>query len=113
MIKNRILIVDDDLIIRKSLTAMLRDENYDTVVASDSHEALEHLKNSRVDLVLTDISMPGMSGIELLKEIQRFHPHVVVILITGYGTIESAVESIKHGAYDYITKPLLDEQVKV
>ncbi|MCH7504387.1 sigma-54-dependent Fis family transcriptional regulator [PVC group bacterium] len=113
MHKNKILIVDDDLIIRKSLAAMLNEENYETQVAADSHEALEHLKNTQIDLILSDISMPGMSGIDLLKEVKKFHSHVIVILITGYGTIENAVESIKYGAYDYITKPLLDEQVKV
>ncbi len=107
-----ILIVDDDQLTRYSLKEMLALEGYSAQTAEDGELALETLRNAPFDVVIADISMPGMSGFELLKEIKERSPDTVVILITAYGSIEDAVTGIKLGAYEYITKPLNDDEVK-
>src|SRR5262245_22135685 len=76
------------------------------LTASDGKEALELLRKQRIDVVLTDLMMPGISGMDLLKATQKLAPETEVILMTAYGTIETAVEAMKDGAYDFITKPL-------
>jgi len=108
-----ILVVDDEPIILKSLEAMLRAEGYGVDLARNAEEALEKIVDRPFDLVLTDVAMPGMSGIELLKEVRAKIPDTVVIVITGYGNIEDAVTCTKLGAYDYLTKPLNDVDVKL
>lgn len=101
----KILVIDDDEIVRKLLAEHLGNQGYEVVVCSDGSHGLETFKNDGFEVVILDIVMPGMDGIDVLKEIQKFNPHSVVILITAYGSIRSAVDAMKSGAFDYITKP--------
>jgi len=109
----RILLVDDDRIILDSLGGFLELEGYDVTLAGTIVKAIDCLKASQFNLVITDVSMPSSDGFELLRYVRAHHDDVVVILITGYGTIESAVEAIKLGAYDYLTKPIIDDDVRM
>jgi len=109
----RILLVDDDAIILDSLGGFLELEGYDVTTAESVAQAVQCLKAGRYSLVLTDVSMPTADGFELLRHVRANYPEIVVILITGYGTIESAVEAIKLGAYDYLTKPIIDDDVRM
>jgi len=111
--KERILVVDDDKIILESLSEFLRLEGYDVTGAATFAGALGALERGRFHLALTDINMPDNDGFELLRVIRQRYPDTVVIMITGYGTIESAVEAIKSGAYDYLTKPIIDDQIRL
>lgn len=101
----RILIVDDELAIRTSVEKALGKAGFLTSTASSGNEALSHLAKHAFDLVLSDLKMPDGDGFELLKQIKKQYPSTEVILLTGYGTIERAVEAMKEGAYDFITKP--------
>ncbi len=111
--KTSILLVDDDQIILDSLGGFLELEGYGVAAVSTIAQAIECLKASAVSLVITDVSMPTSDGFELLRYVRSNHEDVVVILVTGYGTIESAVEAIKQGAYDYLTKPIIDDDVRM
>ncbi len=111
--KKRILIVDDDRIITESLAEFLALEGYEADEAATYTTAVASLQRRSYNLVLSDINMPDANGFELLRLIRQRHPETVVIMITGYGTIESAVEAIKMGAYDYLTKPIIDDEIKL
>ncbi len=100
-----ILVVDDEKNIRDALVKILNKEGYNTLSAAEGKEALNILRERDVNLVLTDLKMPAMDGLELLTACKMIKPTVEVILITAYGTIEKAVSAIKDGAYDFITKP--------
>ncbi len=113
MSTERILIVDDDPMILESIAELLKLEGYSVLTASSADQALMKMGQQPCQLVLTDVNMPSTSGLQLLRKIRDTHPQTVVVLITGYGTIESAVESIKMGAYHYVTKPIIDEEIKV
>ncbi len=113
MAKERILIVDDDAIIVDSLKEFLRLEGYEAEGAEDFDGALTALEKRPYQLVVSDVNMPDGDGFELLRVIKQRHPEIVVIIITGYGTIESAVEAIKLGAYDYLTKPIIDDEIRL
>ena len=108
-----ILIVDDEATILHSLGGILSDEGYETLTASNGYEALKIIEEEAPDLVLLDIWMPGMDGIETLREIKRTNPFLQVIIISGHGTIETAVQATKLGGYDFIEKPLSIEKVVV
>jgi two-component system nitrogen regulation response regulator NtrX len=108
-----ILIVDDEEAIRKSLDGILRDEGYETVTASSGREALELLAETQPSLALLDIAMPDLDGIETLKRFKEQRPEMQVVMITGHGTIETAVETTKMGAYDFLQKPLSLERVSL
>jgi DNA-binding NtrC family response regulator len=106
----RILIAEDEEITLKHLVNTLKTEGYEVVGVSNGREAVEALQRERFDLVITDIKMPEMSGMEVLERAKEIDPDIEVMIITGFGSIGSAVEAIKKGAYDYITKPFdLDE----
>jgi DNA-binding NtrC family response regulator len=109
--KARLLLVDDDQIVLDSLGGFLELEGYDVTKAETIPQAIDCLKAGRFNLVITDVSMPSTDGFELLRYVRDHHEDVVVIMVTGYGTIESAVEAIKQGAYDYLTKPIIDDDV--
>ncbi|MGD2109873.1 MAG: sigma-54 dependent transcriptional regulator [Phycisphaerae bacterium] len=111
--KARIMVVDDDQIILDSLGEFLRLEGYEVEAALNLAEAMRVCERDAVDLVISDVNMPGGSGFELLHVLRKRAPETVVIMMTAYGTIESAVESIKMGAFDYLTKPIIDEELKV
>ncbi len=112
MERNRILVVDDDPLIRGSIYEMLRSRRYDVEMASDGAEALDHLRRRSFQLVLADWKMPQVDGMALLGQIRRNHPEVNVILITGFGNISSAVEAIRQGAFDYLTKPIQPDELE-
>ena len=111
MRKREILVVDDEPKIGHYLTKALNTKNYQVQAASRGSEALEILKKKSVDLVITDLKMPEMTGLDLLKKIKMESPPVGVIVMSGYGTIEEAVESIKFGAFDFITKPFTIKKI--
>ena len=108
---DRILIVDDEPAMRRSLTIMLRREEYAVFDQADGHAALDHLARDPVDLVIVDLRMDGLSGLDVLRMVKQAHPDVEVIMMTAYGTIETAVEAMRFGAFDFITKPFELEQV--
>lgn len=108
-IKPSILIVDDEEIIRASCLRILSDEQYTLDTAGNAGSALEKARKNHFDLVLTDIMMPGDSGLDLLKKLKEEQPETDVIIITGYGTVKTAVEALQLGAYDYIEKPFTPE----
>jgi two-component system nitrogen regulation response regulator NtrX len=105
--------VDDEKDIRISLTGILEDEGYQVVTAGSGVEALEKLREELPDLVLLDIWMPGMDGLETLEKIKNLQPHITVIMISGHGTIETAVRATKLGAFDFIEKPLSLDKVLI
>ena len=108
-----ILIVDDEESILKALGGILEDEGYRTLYAADGIEALEVVQRETPDLVMLDIWMPRMEGLEALQRLRELHPGLVVVMMSGHGTIETAVKSTKMGAYDFIEKPLSLEKVIV
>ena len=103
--KNTILVVDDEKDICDFLKDFLTEENYRTLTALNGKEGIEITRKEKPDLVLLDIKMPGMDGIEVLEQMKSIHPEIQVIMITGYGSLKTAREAMKLGAYDYITKP--------
>jgi len=103
--KANLLIVDDELSVRDSLGKWFREEGYDTSVAESAHAALGRMAEHHFDLALVDIKMPGTDGIELLHRIHEVDPEMVVIIMTGYASVETAVAALKDGAYDYVSKP--------
>ena len=109
----RLLLVDDDPLIVNSLSEFLRLEGYAVDSAPDGAQAIEMLAANRYNLLLTDVNMPRTNGLELLRTIRNQYPDVVVLVITGYGTIENAVEAVKMGAFEYLTKPIIDDEIRV
>jgi len=109
----QILIADDDKAFRALLWETLKTPAREIRLAANGREALDILKEKRFDLLITDIRMPEMGGIELLKAAKRLQPHLLVIIITGYASLETAIQALKEGAYDYIRKPFNLEELKV
>ncbi len=101
-----ILIVDDEAPQREMIGGFLRKQGFDVALAASGQEALEIIRRGPVDLVLTDLRMPQMSGMEFLAEVKRLNPEIPVVVMTAYGSIESAVSAMKAGAYDYLSKPV-------
>jgi DNA-binding NtrC family response regulator len=101
----KILIVDDELIMRESLAGWLERDGHDIATAPSGEEALEILKAAHFDILLVDIKMEGISGLEVLKKVKENDPDVAVVMITAYGSISTAIEAMKNGAYDYLLKP--------
>ncbi len=109
----RLLVVDDDSIIVESLSEFLRLEGYEVDGAETVRQALAHLERQNYQVVISDVKMADTDGFDLLRTVKERHRDVVVIMITGYGTIDSAVEAIKLGAYDYLTKPIIDDEIRL
>jgi len=109
----KILVVDDEPLVRNFLKEVLEAEDYEVLTTEDGLSALKEVERGGIDLVITDVRMPKMNGIDLLKEVKKRSPSTLVVVITAYGTIENAVEAMKNGACDYITKPLSPEQIKL
>ena len=110
---DKILIVDDEGSVRRTLSILLKRKGYSIDAASSVPEALRMMDNTCYDLVITDLKMPGMGGIELLKRIKKSAPDIEVMILTAYGSIQSAVEAIKIGAYDYLTKPIEPKEIAI
>jgi len=113
MQKASILLVDDDPLILKSLSVVLEREGYEVHRAEGGARAIELIRDQTFEVVVTDFNMPEVDGMQVLREVKARKPDCEVVLITGYGTIEQAVEAIKIGAYDYICKPIIDDEMKV
>ena len=113
MTKKRILVVDDDESLRWVTQAQLQQSGYEVNAAANGNEGLESIQRTPPDLVITDLKMPGMSGLELLKKIRADYPEILVIVVTAFGTVETAVEAMKGGAYDYITKPVNMDELRL
>ena len=113
MTERRLLIVDDDESLRRVTQVQLGQAGYQVVTAASGEDALAMLAQTPVDMVITDLQMPGMSGLDLLKRIRAEYPEMAVLMITAFGTVETAVEAMKAGAYDYITKPVHPDELKL
>jgi DNA-binding NtrC family response regulator len=109
----RILIVDDDLAFRVGTLALLEDHGFDATIATNGAEAMQKLSERQHDLVLSDLVMPGMNGIELLRQIKSAHSGMPVIMVTGFASIGTAVEAMRHGARDYVTKPCDNDELLI
>ncbi len=113
MAGGKILIVDDEEGLRRLLVRVLTKEGYRAEAVASGPEALRRIAGESFDLVITDIQMPGMTGLELLAELKSFDPALPVVVITAYGTVESAVQALRAGAYDYLTKPFESDEIKL
>lgn len=111
--KPRILVVDDEESIREFLNIMLKKEGYEVTCVEDGQKADEMLKKKSFELVISDLQMPHITGLELLKIVKDNYPNTLFMLITAFGTTETAVEAMKNGAYDYITKPFKLDEVRI
>ncbi len=107
----RILVADDDAVIREGLRRVLSSEGYEVETVSNGRAALDRLQDESFKLLITDLKMPGMSGLEVLQAIRGCQPELPVVLITGYAAIDNAVEAMKHGATDYLAKPFGNEEI--
>ncbi|MDX6484589.1 MAG: hypothetical protein QOE95_2360, partial [Gaiellaceae bacterium] len=107
--RSRVLVVDDEENVRITTAAILEQEGYDVATASDGREALEMAERVHYDLVLTDLRMDDMDGPTLLHELQARHPNVVTVVLTGYASIESSIDALRQGVYDYLVKPCMVE----
>ena len=109
-----IVVVDDERDLLNLLKLILTEKtDHQVLTTTDPHQAIEWCRAYQADLLISDLRMPEMEGIELLKIIKQLDPNLPLILITAYGTIESAVEAMRHKAFDYITKPFKKEQILV
>ena len=108
----RILVVDDEENTRLALTRLLLREGYDVQAASNGFEALDRLRSNPAELIITDLNMPEMNGLTFLRELNRDHPSSNVIMITAYGEVESYLEALNLGAFEYINKPVRLEDLK-
>ncbi len=111
--KPRILVVDDEESIREFLEIMLKKENYEVTTAEDGLCAKDILTKKSFDMVISDMQMPNMTGLELLKYVRESYPDIVFMMITAFGTAETAVDAMKMGAYDYVTKPFRIDEVRL
>jgi DNA-binding NtrC family response regulator len=109
----KILIVDDDKNLLSVLKTILAEENNDVTTSSNGGTAIDLLRKIKFDLVITDLMMPGTNGLEVLREARKVEPDILVILITGFASLETAVQAIREGAYDYITKPFKLDEIKI
>ncbi|HMK49217.1 MAG TPA: response regulator [Thermodesulfovibrionales bacterium] len=107
----RILIADDDDIVRDAISSLLTDEGYSVLSAVDGIDAISVLRIQDIDLVITDLRMPGADGYEVLRYAVKSNPDITVIMLTAYGTLDTALNAIKDGAYDYLTKPFKIQEI--
>lgn len=109
----RILVVDDEMIVCESCKRILEEEGYEVEIALSGKEAFEEMKANPFDIVITDLKMPGIDGMEVLSTFRREYPDSIIIMITGFSTVETAVEAMKLGAFDYIPKPFTPDEVTI
>ena len=111
MEKNSVLVVDDEAVVRKAMERILGKEGMEVESCSSGYSAIQRMQEKEFDLVITDLKMPGMSGMEVLRTVRILQPDTPVIIITGYATVDTAVEAIQNGAFDYLAKPFTPEQI--
>jgi signal transduction histidine kinase len=110
----KLLVIDDERVVRHVCQLSLEQENYEVFLAENGMQAMEQLRtHPEIAIVLSDLKMPGMTGMELLHDIRRDFPHLEVIIMTGFATVENAIEAMKLGAYDFLLKPLKTEQIRL
>ena len=107
----KILVADDDEIVRDVISSLLSREGYSVVAARDGFDAIRILRIEDISLVITDLRMPGTDGLEVLRYAVRNNPDITVVLLTAYGTLDTALEAITEGAYDYLTKPFKVQEI--
>jgi len=112
MDKPSILVIDDEEVMLDSCKAILDNHQFQLKTARDGNSGLELLQKLNPDIVLLDLKMPGKNGIEVLCEIKKINPECLVVIITGHGTVESAVEAMKYGAYDFLSKPFTPDDLR-
>lgn len=105
MAQEKILVIDDELFVRELLQEFLSKEGYNVYLAESGEKAVNMIKANPVEIALIDLKMPGMDGISTLKEIKKIAPSTIAVILTGYPTIESSIEALRSGAYDYVVKP--------
>ena len=106
-----ILLADDEATLRNNLAEVLREEGYDVIACPDGSEALRALKHNTVDAVITDLRMPGICGMDLIEHVRKLAPEAVILVMTAFGEVETAVETMKRGARDYLCKPLIFDEL--
>jgi DNA-binding NtrC family response regulator len=111
-VSEKILVVDDELFVRELLLEFLSTQGYEVSLADSGEKAVKLMQTQPVDVVLLDLKMPGIDGIEALKQIKEIDPNTLAIIMTGYPTIESSIEALHHGAYDYVIKPFKLNELK-
>lgn len=111
--KANILVVDDEAVIRDGCTKILTKAGWDVETAENGRDGIELIKSNNFDILLLDLMMPGMNGLEVIQVVNEIAPDIYIVVITGYATIETAVEAMKRGAYDYIPKPFTPDQLRV
>jgi DNA-binding NtrC family response regulator len=109
----RILVIDDEMIVCESCKRILEEDGYEVETALSGKEAFEKMRENPFDIVITDLKMPGIDGMEVLKTFRKEYPDTIVIMITGFSTVETAVEAMKLGAFDYIPKPFTPDEVSI
>src|SRR5688572_15071335 len=107
----RVLVVDDEKFIRDILADFLTMEGYAVRTAEDGAQALSELSHSSFDLIISDLKMPKMGGLDLLQHVGQLQPEALTVIMTGFGTVETAIDAMKQGAYDYILKPFKVEEI--
>ena len=110
-----ILVIDDDQTIRDGCSRILSKSGWTVITAENGQKGLDEIRSPRgeIDIVLLDLMMPGLSGMEVLEQSLQIVPDLLVIVITGYATVESAVEAMKRGAYDFVPKPFTPDQLRI
>ena len=108
---SKLLLIDDEESIVRVLSLSLRSDGYDVATAYNGEEGIKLFQQESPDIVLTDIKMPGMDGIEVLKKVKELNPDTEVIVITGHGDMDSAIEALQHGASDFINKPVVKNPI--
>src|SRR5664279_385589 len=111
MTQGKLLIVDDELSVRDSLAKWFTEEGYEVATAENANEALTRVAEQTFDLALVDIKMRGTDGIELQRRLHEIYPDMLVIIMTGYASVETAIAALKNGAYDYVNKPLDPDEI--
>jgi DNA-binding NtrC family response regulator len=108
-----ILVADDDEIARDVVTTLLSREGYTVTAVSDGLEAIKRLRTGEFHLVITDLNLPGADGLEVLRSAVRSSPDIAVVILTAYGTLDTTLQAIKEGAYDYLTKPFKTQEITI